>query len=494
MGLEENIRDDVNKIFNKIKEFENKWIYIKSYLDDAADDIYTYYNKFRVKSIILYKEIIEITGYEDEDKFIMNLSNLIFSKINGNTVDVRLKFSCYSIKILMNEYLPNKERQISTIFNSDKNLIITEGCTDWKHLKSALKYFNEKGEFTDLTFDFFEYENSLSDTYNLSGNTTLDKLCDYVSIFKNNKLRVFIFDSDCEEINNKHIKDCGYHFLGNNVYAVVLPIPEFRKNEPLISIENLYTDNEIKTEDNIGRRLYLSKEFCVDGFKSKDGKCSLKVDNNRPNLIIDNEVYYEDNDHSIKSKDELRNNRNKLKKVKTLSKNDFAKNILYGVEPFDKLSKENFREVFKVLEKIQHNNVEDQLGYVKEINLSPVAKMNVYDDHYELILNYLDVEGELVNSLRGGGKIISCLEKDKSNKYYIFCVSSTSIDKEYCVKLNIDENINLFIDQKILNNNKNRVYANFFDANGIYIATYEMFTENISRVIFERVRKESNSN
>lgn len=47
------------------------------------------------------------------------------------------------------------------LYKSTKTLVITEGKTDWKHIKSALLFFQEKQEkFIDLDFEFHEYNDA----------------------------------------------------------------------------------------------------------------------------------------------------------------------------------------------------------------------------------------------------------------------------------------------------------------------------------------------
>ena len=47
--------------------------------------------------------------------------------------------------------------------NISKPLIITEGKTDWKHLKNALRELQANNKFKDLDVDFLEYEETMGD-------------------------------------------------------------------------------------------------------------------------------------------------------------------------------------------------------------------------------------------------------------------------------------------------------------------------------------------
>ena len=74
--------------------------------------------------------------------------------------------------------------------------------------------------------------------------------------------RVFVFDRDNEKIL-KEINEDGklYKNWNNNIYSFSIPIPNFREENALISIEHLYSDEVIKTpvffsDNNINRRFY----------------------------------------------------------------------------------------------------------------------------------------------------------------------------------------------------------------------------------------------
>lgn len=90
-------------------------------------------------------------------------------------------------------------------------------------MKNALFQLKAEGKFKQLDIDFFEYENEVQ-----MGNDVLKRICSYQSLFENEKLKIFIFDSDDKKINEEHQ---GHDYInhGNNVYSLVLPIPKHRK-------------------------------------------------------------------------------------------------------------------------------------------------------------------------------------------------------------------------------------------------------------------------
>ncbi|WP_312009543.1 hypothetical protein, partial [Shouchella clausii] len=54
------------------------------------------------------------------------------------------------IEVFIKKYLPILNVRLDELTNPNKNIIITEGQTDWKHLKYALKKLNENGMFESL--------------------------------------------------------------------------------------------------------------------------------------------------------------------------------------------------------------------------------------------------------------------------------------------------------------------------------------------------------
>jgi predicted ATP-binding protein involved in virulence len=140
------------------------------------------------------------------------------------------------------------EQHRAKIASLTKPLLITEGKSDWKHLKNALKMFKAEGEFSHLDIDFLEYTNEDM------GDTKLETLLSNLAKVPNNHQIIGVFDGDTA--TGKKYKD--KFIVGNNVFGISL----FRNELPDgISIEFLYPENDIKLPDSNGRRLYLSNEF-----------------------------------------------------------------------------------------------------------------------------------------------------------------------------------------------------------------------------------------
>ena len=178
------------------------------------------------------------------------------------------------------DYFAETEKHHERIFQAiqnqdDEPLVITEGATDWKHMKAAFKYLCEqedyRKDYSSLVFKFLEYEPENSPQNALHkmkmSNSDLCAMCEQVSKLKRKRKLIFIADADDDRTNKKlGMKDCDkkYKSWGNNVFSFVLPVPEIRKCTPGICIEHYYTDDIIKTEveiDGAPRRLYMGNEF-----------------------------------------------------------------------------------------------------------------------------------------------------------------------------------------------------------------------------------------
>ena len=225
----------------------------------------------------------------------------------------------------LNEY----EKKLKHI---SRPIIITEGKTDWKHLKNALQEFQKIGKFTELNIDFLQYEKTM-------GDTELENLLNKVSLLDNTHKIIGIFDND-EDVGKKYEK-VDYKDFGHNVYGFCIPNP---RNLPYgISIEFLYDESDIKLESNDGRRLYLSDEFKSKNMQSKVNP--LIVTNNR-NFV--NKFYKTGQVKILEHYEVFDQDENSV----ALSKNEFADNIINKIKPFDKVNIANFEGIFKKIEDI----------------------------------------------------------------------------------------------------------------------------------------------
>lgn len=497
------------KTIEILKGLGNKWVYIKIIQNFNSNENLVSYNKLKVKKVLEVGKRLEITGIEERDRLDINLNSLVQTEFSNMDNEIKLVFfeDNLSTEIFLKEYFPrSKERIENSILSPNTNLIITEGKTDWKHLKSALKKFKKDSQYLDLDFEFLEYEKSLGDgnkfleDKDLQGNTTLEKICDYNTLFFNEKSRIFVFDSDNEDINKKYKMNLdGFCYLGNNIYVIILPIPEFRKNTPLISIENYYTDEEIKTKDNDGKRLYMGHEFSYENEKQELYYLSGKL---APNYVIDSStnkkdprygyVYKKISDIKIKNNKDLekliRNNNSELERVKVLSKNEFAENVLNEVKPFDNFSKENFKLFFDVIVKIfqdakkrKEKEKKDELGLIceKEIEKGIIEKKYnpelkkklsnkekitdasiLHKGYSELYIN-LNLDSKEIERFKENKKIaISLLIGNDT----LIKIIDIEIEKDKEIKVSAN---NTYL-QDLISDRNNRVYLKLYDEENIF--------------------------
>lgn len=229
--------------------------------------------------------------------------------------------------------------------NLSKPLIITEGKTDWKHLKHAFKRLNENGKFLDLDFDFLEYEDDIE-----MGDSHLKALCEQTAKLKNNRKVICIFDRDDTKIiqSMDGLNSSSYKEWGNLVYSFCIPKPSHRDDYKNISIEFYYTDDDIKTIDtNTNKRLFFTNEIEEIMIKSKTNK--NKVTSEIKVLEIPKED--EENDKKIYCEDvALIQNENGISIAH--SKNVFAENILNRKAGFNNFEVDEFEKVFSIISEI----------------------------------------------------------------------------------------------------------------------------------------------
>ncbi|MFN0318583.1 MAG: reverse transcriptase domain-containing protein [Burkholderiales bacterium] len=207
-------------------------------------------------------------------------------------------------------------------------LLITEGKTDYKHLKAALVWFQERGQFKNLAFDFKDFEAEVR-----SGITEVEGACTHLSKVPQHRRIIGIIDRDIKAslktmtANGKEYKD-----WGNNVFSLALPVPEHRKDTPEICIELCYKDEDIVRLDSNGRRLFLNNEFHNKSRRHlKDTRITTTKTISAQLSIIDSEVFDEEN------------------KNIALSKSDFADNIVRGNDLFKGVDFSGFELFFELL-------------------------------------------------------------------------------------------------------------------------------------------------
>ncbi|MGJ9384917.1 AAA family ATPase [Salipaludibacillus sp. CF4.18] len=234
----------------------------------------------------------------------------------------------------------NLEMINTAVDSIPKNLVVTEGKTDWKHLKRALHKFQvEDNVFHDMDFNFLEYEDDIP-----MGSPELLKFCKQYSKINHGKKIICIFDRDEPKILKDVLEspEDTYKHWGNQVYSLVIPVPEHRSQAGNnISIEHYYSDSEIKLENSDDRRLFIGNEFSRKfGFSLADRYLCLKKDK-----CGEDSIAIIDRDSVVSP---IENEERNI----ALSKNEFAELILNEEPPFKDVGHKNFEIIFETIKEL----------------------------------------------------------------------------------------------------------------------------------------------
>ena len=217
-------------------------------------------------------------------------------------------------------------------------LVITEGKTDWMHLKSAMAALDL--DIYDTDIEILEYRENMGDS------TLANMLLNY-SRFSQQRKIIGMFDRD----DFSKLVSCGidssietkpYISLGNNVFAFAIPVVHEEIYGDKTSIEHYYPKENLLKQDINGRRLFLGNEFHAKSRMSKDKSYYTRFSGieNKVNIngIIDDKVYSIDDNEALNSL--------------ALSKNRFAELILEK-DPFaDSFDFSAFMSIFDIIKEI----------------------------------------------------------------------------------------------------------------------------------------------
>ena len=214
-----------------------------------------------------------------------------------------------------------------------KPLVITEGKTDIKHILKAMEVLG-----IDLDFDIID---SVSQP---DGDDNLKKLLNHLAKIKQPHKIIGIFDCDISKtVLEMHPNGNKYKDYGNGVYGFTIPVPEDRvkKGQTRISIEYLYSDDEIKSPVNeSGCRLFLGTEFTRKSMlHNEDNRLTLSKPNGKgEDKILENnggQAVYDDNDKNYLAK-----------------KDEFAEAIKNGSIHISEESWNHFKPIFELMSEI----------------------------------------------------------------------------------------------------------------------------------------------
>jgi ATP-dependent DNA helicase RecQ len=230
------------------------------------------------------------------------------------------------------ESAPEIVQQPSVVPITCRVRVLTEGQTDWKHLKAAFTRLKQAGQFLYLDLDFQEDEQDVGDQELLRTCRLLGRLTESV-------LTVCVFDRDVPATLRQVVDDQrDYKRWSKQVYSVALPVPDHRKTTPDICIEFYYRDEEIKQKDARGRRLFIGTEFNSRTTRHVSEPL-ICTDRNKTNkfTIIDSQVYSSSSD----SEENV-----------ALPKSEFAQYVLQGAPDFNDFDLSAFVALFGLIEQL----------------------------------------------------------------------------------------------------------------------------------------------
>jgi len=218
--------------------------------------------------------------------------------------------------------------------------IVTEGKTDWRHLKAARKKLKIKSKLA-----FYEFEEG-------GGDINILKMCKEFAKLPNQTKRIFVFDNDNErilkELDKKTKGNANYQSWGNNVFSFYLPKPSHRKKYKNISIEFFYTDDEIHAIDPKTKKQLLFtneiEERVIKNITSKKHQISfVKLDEPIREDEFDKKIYCEDVPNIV----------GKNGKQVAHSKTIFANNVINEKHGYNNFNFSEFKEIFKIINMIR---------------------------------------------------------------------------------------------------------------------------------------------
>ena len=302
-------------------------------LDAAAKEHYTKYRPDREPADPVKSFLYELQGKIGYIGFIKR-----YREENGEVYDSNVYAK---LKNRLTKLYPEANLSATRLYlsGSERPVILGEGITDWKYIKKALERFQAAGEYNDLDLRFREYED-----YEGVGWSRLLNFCKFNMASFPHKV-ICIFDCDEDRILTE-AKDPSepFKYWGNNVYSIILPRPDGRPDR--FCIEQYFTDKEIMTADEKGRRLYLSSEFDNESGKhlslpgvhyaKKSPTGSFDYLKRKYTLVLPDGVWNADG------------------KNIALPKRDFAEFIYDEKKGFEKFNFENFKLLFDVMREVMN--------------------------------------------------------------------------------------------------------------------------------------------
>lgn len=247
------------------------------------------------------------------------------------------------------------QTEIATLLSTrgtKKVIVLTEGATDWRHIKAAWNVLKE--EYTNLEFELVEYDSKTGTDLpkiDMSSSELLNT-CKYLSNLPRDNKVILITDADVpNDMKKMRDGDKNYKVWGNNVFSIVLPVPEHRKETPTICIEHYYLDADLMKpieKGGVQKRIYMGKEFDSSGLSIADSPRLICEDKNSCGAgkinIIDGQEKKAVKDTTIPEDQRVN---------LALTKMAFAKEVLEpSTDEFRNIDFSSFRLLFDVMKEV----------------------------------------------------------------------------------------------------------------------------------------------
>ena len=228
-----------------------------------------------------------------------------------------------------NHFAVEYEKVSNQLKQMTRPVVITEGKTDIKHILKAMEILGIEKRF-----------DTLPETEQPDGEGNLKSIIKNLCLYKQPRKVIAVFDRDTP--TTKDITD-PYRCYGNNVYALRIQCPQGRKDEErtAISIEYLYSDEEIHSLLPNRCQLFFGTEFNKDSIRRHKTRCELRLalpDGCGCDKILENngsQAVFDDTDTNLLAQ-----------------KDDFAEAVVKGDIAISQQSWENFRATIDVINQI----------------------------------------------------------------------------------------------------------------------------------------------
>lgn len=232
-------------------------------------------------------------------------------------------------KVNFAKQIADLQKELDEIVTT-KVLVVTEGKTDIIHI-------NKAKEKLGITLDY----DTIVPEKQPDGESDLLDMLKQIAKTPNEHKIIGIFD--CDTKTTKGFVQ-PYVSLGNNVYAFKIQPPQKRidNGQSEISIEYLYSDDEVKTMLPNGTRLFFGTEFSAQTNRSLENPdlCLTRSNFGGSDKIIENtgkQAVYDAQGNNYLAK-----------------KSDFAQAIADETIEISEASWENFRHIFDMIETINN--------------------------------------------------------------------------------------------------------------------------------------------